>query len=66
VAALLERRFAIEPDIVPGDRREFSVAVNGKIVARKHWMFFPLDPYVVAAVGRALKAGAREGAAAGR
>jgi hypothetical protein len=57
VVALIREKFGVEAEMMPGNRREFSVAVDGKIVARKIWMFFPPEPLILSRVSRALEHG---------
>ena len=50
MAALIKRDLGIQPKLVEGDRGEFSVLVNGQVVAKKGWVRFPADAKVLQAV----------------
>jgi hypothetical protein len=50
VADLIQKETGIKPELVYGDRGEFSVLVDGKIVAKKGMILFPSPAKVVAAV----------------
>ena len=50
MAALIESQIGVSPDIVEGNRGEFSVWVDGRRVANKDESGFPTDEAVVSAV----------------
>jgi len=54
VAELIKRELGVEPELVEGDRGEFTVWVGDRIVARKGWVRFPPDERVLSAVRQAL------------
>jgi hypothetical protein len=54
VAALITQATGVTPELVDGKRGEFTVWVNGDVVARKDSSGFPDDDDVVAAVRRSL------------
>ena len=51
---LLKRELNVETKLVEGDRGEFTVWVDGAVVAKKGWFGFPEDEKVLAAVREAL------------
>ena len=54
MAELIKRELGIEPELVEGDRGEFTVWVGDRMVAKKGWVRFPSDKRVLAAVQHAL------------
>jgi hypothetical protein len=54
VAALIKRELGVQPELVEGDRGEFTVWVGDQVVAKKGWVRFPPDQKVLAAVRQAL------------
>jgi hypothetical protein len=54
VAASIKLETGIEPRLVEGGLGEFTVHVDGKLVARKSWLKLPPDERVLAAVRDAL------------
>ena len=54
MAELLKRELGVEPELVEGDRGEFTVWVGDRVVAKKGWVRFPGDGRVLAGVRRAL------------
>jgi predicted Rdx family selenoprotein len=56
VADLLKKELDVEVELVPGDRGEFTVWANDKVVAKKGWLGFPDDEKVLVAVREELKA----------
>jgi hypothetical protein len=50
VAALIKRELGIEAKLVEGNTGEFSVLVDGQVVAKKGWVRFPADTKVLQAV----------------
>lgn len=56
MAELLKRELGVETDLIAGDRGEFTVWVNEKVVARKGWLGFPDDMKVLESVRNALAA----------
>ena len=54
MAALIEQATGATPELVDGKRGEFTVWVNGVVVARKDSSGFPADDEVVTAVRGAL------------
>jgi hypothetical protein len=54
VAELIKRELGVEPELIEGDRGEFTVWVGGRVVAKKGWVRFPADTRVLAAVRQAL------------
>jgi hypothetical protein len=50
VAELLKRELGIEPELIEGDRGEFTVWVGERVVAKKWWVRFPPDRRVLSAV----------------
>lgn len=55
MAELIKRELGIQPELVEGDRGEFTVWVGDRMVAKKGWVRFPQDKKVLAAVQQALK-----------
>jgi hypothetical protein len=51
---MLQKELALDVDTVGGDRGEFTVWVDEKLVARKGWVRFPSDQKVLQAVRTAL------------
>jgi hypothetical protein len=56
VAALIEQQTSVPPEILAGDRGEFTVWVGSRKVAQKDRSGFPDDAAIVAAVRQALQA----------
>jgi hypothetical protein len=54
VAALIKQELGIQPELVEGDRGEFTVWVGDRMVAQKGWVRFPQDKNVLSAVQQAL------------
>lgn len=54
MAELIKRELGIEPELVEGNRGEFTVWVGDQIVAQKGWIRFPADQRVLLAVQQAL------------
>ena len=50
MAALIERETNVTPELVEGKRGEFSVLVDGEIVARKDSSGFPGDEDILTAL----------------
>jgi hypothetical protein len=44
----------VEPELVEGDRGEFTVWVGDRMVAKKGWVRFPSDQRVLSEVRQAL------------
>jgi hypothetical protein len=61
VAELIKREFGVEPELVEGDRGEFTVWVGNRMVAKKGWVRFPRDERVLSGVRQALAAAAGGG-----
>lgn len=57
MAALIRKDTGVEPELVEGDRGEFTVWVGEKLVAEKGPLGFPSEKQVVAAVRQALAGG---------
>jgi hypothetical protein len=55
VAALITERLQQPVDLEAGGRGEFSIAVDGKIVAQKSRTGFPGEPAILDAVSAALE-----------
>jgi hypothetical protein len=54
VAELIKQELGIQPELVEGDRGEFTVWVGDRMVAKKGWVRFPQDKKVLSAVQQAL------------
>jgi hypothetical protein len=54
VAELIKKETGVKAELKEGDRGEFSVVVNDKVVAKKGMLFFPKDRKVLTAVRQAL------------
>jgi hypothetical protein len=54
VAELIKRELGVQPELVEGDRGEFSVWVGNQAVAKKGWLRFPSDQKVLTAVRQAI------------
>ena len=54
MAELIKRELGVEPELIEGDRGEFSVWVGDQVVAKKGWVRFPADVKVLSAVRQAL------------
>jgi hypothetical protein len=55
VAASLSEALGVEAEVMVGDRGEFSVVVDGKIVAKRNFLGPPSPRRAVRAVRKALK-----------
>jgi hypothetical protein len=55
VAELIKSELRVEPELVEGNRGEFTVWVGDQIVAKKGWIRFPTDQSVLSAVKQALE-----------
>ena len=53
-AAVIKNELGIEPELIEGDRGEFTVWVGERQVAQKGWIRFPSDEKILAAVQQAL------------
>jgi len=56
VAELIKRELGVQPELIEGDRGEFSVWVGNQVVAKKGWVRFPSDRKVLTAVRQAIAA----------
>ncbi|MBA2647898.1 MAG: hypothetical protein H0U81_13960 [Pyrinomonadaceae bacterium] len=56
MAETIKREIGVESELIEGDRGEFTVWVDDRVVAQKGWIKFPSDQKVLAAVQQALKA----------
>ena len=56
MAELIKRELGVEPEVVEGDRGEFTVWVGDRMVAKKGWVRFPADEKVLSSVRQALTA----------
>jgi len=56
VAALLKKELGVDVETTGGKTSEFSVWVDGKVVAKKGWFKFPDDSTVLEAVRKELAA----------
>ena len=54
MAELLRKELAVETKLVEGDRGEFTVWVNDRVVIKKGWLGFPAEEKVLDAVREAL------------
>ena len=54
MAELIKRELGVEPELVEGDRGEFTVWVGDQMVAKKGWVRFPPDERVLSGVRQAL------------
>ena len=54
MGALIEERLQQQAELEPGGRGEFTVWVDGKVVAEKTRTGFPAEPAILEAVRRAL------------
>jgi hypothetical protein len=54
VAELIRRELGVEPEVVEGDRGEFTVWVGDRLVAKKGWVRFPSEQKVLSGVRQAL------------
>lgn len=54
MAELIKRELGVEPELIEGDRGEFTVWVADQVVAKKGWFRFPPDQKVLAAVRQAM------------
>lgn len=55
MAALIAEATGVEPELISGNRGEFTVWVDDRRVAQKDSRGFPAEPDVVAAVQSALR-----------
>ena len=55
MGALITEKLRHPVDLEPGGRGEFSIAVDGKIVAQKTRTGFPAEPAILEAVKAALE-----------
>jgi len=53
---MLKKELGVEVETTGGKTGEFTVWVDGKVVARKGWFRFPTDPSVLEAVRKELAA----------
>ena len=56
MAELIKRELGVEPELIEGDRGEFTVWVGDRVVAKKGWVRFPPDSKVLSEVRQALAA----------
>jgi hypothetical protein len=54
VAELIRRELGTDPELVEGERGEFTVWVGERLVAKKGWVRFPPDQRVLSAVRQAI------------
>ena len=54
MAELVKKELGIDTELKEGERGEFSVLVNNKVVAKKGYVFFPKDQKVLAAIRQAI------------
>ena len=54
MAELIKQELGIQPELVEGDRGEFTVWVGDRMVAKKGWVRFPPDKKVLSVVKQAL------------
>ncbi|MNC99881.1 hypothetical protein D3C83_183190 [compost metagenome] len=54
MAALIKDKLALDVEIAPGARGEFTVWVDGAKVAEKSRTGFPAEPAIVEAVSKAI------------
>ncbi|MDQ3665354.1 MAG: hypothetical protein M3410_01935 [Acidobacteriota bacterium] len=54
MAGLIKRELGVEPELIEGDRGEFTVWVGDRRVAKKGWVRFPSDQRILSAVQQAL------------
>ena len=57
MAALIKSELGIEPELIEGNRGEFTVWVGNNVVAQKDFRGFPSDDEAFAAVKRGLARG---------
>jgi hypothetical protein len=55
VAERIEHELGVVPNLIEGNRGEFTVLVGEQVVAKKGWVRFPSDATVLSAVRRALE-----------
>jgi hypothetical protein len=55
VAALIKEKLALDTDLEPGGRGEFTVWVDGKKIAEKSRSGFPSEPAIIDQVKQALE-----------
>ena len=55
MAELLKKELNVETNLIEGDRGEFTVWVDERVVAKKGWLGFPDDEKVLEAVRNALQ-----------
>ena len=56
MADLIKRELGVEVELVEGNKNEFSVWVDNKVVAKQGWIIFPTDNKILSAVRRQLEA----------
>ncbi len=54
---MIKSELGVEPELIEGNRGEFTVWVGEQQVAQKGWLRFPSDEKVLAAVRQALTVG---------
>ena len=55
MAALIKEKLALDTDVEPGGRGEFTIWVDGKKVAEKSRSGFPTEPAILDLVSKALE-----------
>ena len=54
MAELIKSKLGLQPQLVEGDRGEFTVWVGDQLVAKKGWVRFPADEKVLSAIEQAI------------
>jgi hypothetical protein len=54
VAAIIKSEVGVEPELIEGNRGEFTIWVGERQVAQKGWIRFPSDEKMLAAVRQAV------------
>ena len=54
MAELIKRELGVQPELIEGDRGEFSVWVDSQRVAKKGWVRFPSDEKILTVVRQAI------------
>ena len=54
MAELIKKEVDLDAEMTVGNPGEFSIWVDGRMVAKKGWLFFPTDTKVLAAVRQGL------------
>ncbi len=54
MAEMIKTELGIEAELQEGDRGEFTVRVDDKVVAKKGWLRFPQNEKVLAAIRQEL------------